>query len=130
MNFAAATLVRALFPAAPMVVYEVNLRVAPDVLAAYRVWLGDHIAEILALGGFVAATVFADDAPDPDGWARLVVYYTLENRDALDRYLAHDAPRLRADGVARFGDRFAATRRILTVESVHPKEPFGWRKAG
>lgn len=111
-----------------MVVYEVNLRVAPDVFAAYRLWLADHIAQILALDGFVAATVFTDDAPDPDGWSRLVVHYTLEDRAALDRYLEHDAPRMRADGVARFGDRFAATRRILAVESVHPKEPFGWRK--
>ncbi|MBE2185910.1 MAG: DUF4286 family protein [Rhodothermales bacterium] len=112
-----------------MVVYEVNLRVAPDVFAVYRTWLDGHIAEILALDGFVSATVFADDAPDSDGWQRLVVHYALTDRAALDRYLEHEAPRLRADGATRFGDRFAATRRILLLETVHPKEPIGWRKA-
>ena len=121
-----------------MIVYEVNLRVAPSVLPAYRAWLTAHIDELLRLDGFVAATVFADETDDSEGdlaglddadrWPRLVVHYTLTDRAALDRYFATDAPRMRADGVARFGDRFMATRRILALDTVQGRDPFGWSK--
>ena len=95
-----------------MVLYEVNVRVAPETAAAYRDWLDAHVQEVLACDGFEGATVW-DDAPDADGWARLVVHYRVRDGAALDHYLERDAPRLRADGGARFGDRFATTRRVL-----------------
>lgn len=114
-----------------MVVYEVNVRVAPAIQAAYRAWLSEHVAEMLRLDGFVSASIFTDETGevDEDGWARIVVHYVLTGRDALDRYLRDDAPRMRTDGTARFGDRFAATRRILALDAVHGREPFGWAKS-
>ena len=39
--------------------------------------------------------------------------YALVDAAALDGYLCEHAPRLRAEGVSRFGDRFRAQRRIL-----------------
>lgn len=95
-----------------MLLYEVSIRVAPEASAAYRDWLGAHLAEMLAFEGFTRAEVFEDD-PDADGAARLVVHYHVRDAAALDRYLRDDAPRMRAEGTARFGDRFSATRRIL-----------------
>jgi hypothetical protein len=41
------------------------------------------------------------------------VQYALVDLTALDGYLREHAPRLRAEGVARFGDRVRAQRRIL-----------------
>jgi hypothetical protein len=41
------------------------------------------------------------------------VQYTLRGRDDFDAYLREHAPRMRAKGVARFGDRFRASRRLL-----------------
>ncbi len=40
------------------IVYEVNVEVETEIAAAYRAWLHDHIAEILALPGFVDASAF------------------------------------------------------------------------
>jgi hypothetical protein len=37
----------------------------------------------------------------------------LRDRAALDDYLREHAPRMRAEGIARFGDRFRAERRVL-----------------
>ena len=102
-----------------MVLYEVNVRVAPETAAAYRDWLDGHVGEVLACDGFERATVW-DDAPDADGWARLVVHYRVRDGAALEAYLEDHAPRLRADGLSRFGDRFAATRRVL-----HRAKAFG-----
>ncbi len=95
-----------------MVLYEVALQLQPSIAAAYRDWLAGHIQEILALDGFASAEVF-EDAPAEDGAVRLAVHYRLRDRAALDRYLAGDAARLRADAVTRFGDGFTATRRVL-----------------
>jgi hypothetical protein len=98
------------------VIYEVNIEVDAAAHDDYRAWLRDHIAEILALPGFAGAKVFDVLEPPPSaGRIGLSVQYALKDREALDDYLRDHAPRLRADGVARFGDRFQATRRILRV---------------
>ncbi len=97
-----------------MIVYEVNLDVRADVYADYRAWLTTHIAEILALPGFVSAEIFEGrDPPPATGRRALTVHYRLVDAPSLDRYFAEDAPRLREDGVRRFGDAFTATRRVL-----------------
>jgi len=96
------------------VVYEVNLAVDAEVLAAYRAWLAGHVAEIVALPGFTGARTWdvVDPSP-PAGVAHLCVQYALRDADALADYLREHAPRLRADGLARFGERVRATRRVL-----------------
>jgi hypothetical protein len=96
------------------VVYEVNLAVDAEVLAAYRAWLADHVAEIVALPGFTGASTWdvVDPAPSA-GVAHLCVQYALRDAAALAAYLREHAPRLRADGIARFGERVRATRRVL-----------------
>ena len=96
------------------IVYEVNIEVDASAHDDYRVWLRDHIAEILALPGFTGAKVFEVLEPPPSaGRIGLCVQYALKERACLDAYLRDHAPRLRADSLARFGGRFQATRRIL-----------------
>ena len=43
----------------------------------------------------------------------MCVQYTLRDRASLDAYLRDHAPRMRAEGEARFGGRFRASRRVL-----------------
>ena len=97
-----------------MVIYEVNVAVDAEVADAYAAWLAPHIDEVLAVPGFVSAEWWA---VEPDGAARQraewCVRYRVESRDALQAYFDEHAERLRGDGLARFGGRFQATRRIL-----------------
>jgi Domain of unknown function (DUF4286) len=96
------------------VIYEVNIEVDVAAQDDYRAWLGEHIAEILALPGFTSAKVFEVlEPPASAGRVALCVQYALKHQAALDDYLRDHAPRLRADGMARFGGRFQATRRVL-----------------
>lgn len=96
------------------VVYEVELDVDAAVVADYREWLEAHVAAILALPGFTGAHVFeVVEPPAADGRVVLCVQYTLCDAAALDSYLHEHAARMRADGMARFGGRFTARRRIL-----------------
>ena len=98
----------------PVIVYEVDLAIDAAIADAYRTWLTAHVGELLALPGFTGARVFEvlEPAPAP-GEARLCVQYTLRDEAALATYLREHAPRLRAAGLARFGDRFRASRRVL-----------------
>ena len=97
-----------------MIVYEVNLFVREGIAAAYREWLDAHVREIVALPGFTGADVFERREPAPAaGEIVLCTQYRLRDAQALEDYLREHAPRLRADGIARFGDGFRAERRVL-----------------
>lgn len=96
------------------VVYEVNLDVDAAVRADFLDWLRAHVAEICTLPGFLGAEVLeVADPPAASSRVSLCVQYRLTGPQALGVYLAEHAPRLRADGLARFGDRFTASRRVL-----------------
>lgn len=95
-------------------VYEVNIDLDAAIEAEYRGWLRHHIAEILALPGFLEAQVFDVLDPAPAvGRVALCMHYRLRDETALQDYFKQHAPRLRADGTARFGGRFSASRRVL-----------------
>lgn len=96
-----------------MRVYEVNIDIEPALRGEYLAWLQEHVREILALPGFTGAEILEVEDPQDAHSCRLCVQYRLTGADALERYLHEHAPRLRADGLRRFGDRMRAHRRIL-----------------
>jgi hypothetical protein len=101
-------------PGSEAVVYEVNIDLDATVRAEYLAWLRVHVDEICALPGFLGASILeVTDPPAGDGRHSLCVQYRLSGPAALGAYLADHAPRLRADGEARFGGRFTASRRVL-----------------
>ena len=104
-------------------IYEVTLHARAEIADAYLAWLREHVAAMLALQGFEGAELHALEGEsaarggagaagvaDERGWC---VRYRLRDRAALDAYLRDHAPRMRAEGIARFGDAFRAERRIL-----------------
>lgn len=99
------------------VIYEVNIDVDPSAKAELLAWLPGHIDELLTLEGFVGAELWevegaTDASDDVPARERLSVHYQLESRQALERYFADHAERLRGDG-ARFAGRMAISRRVL-----------------
>ncbi len=97
-----------------MILYEVRIAVDQELAGAYRTWLEAHIHEILALPGFEYAELLREEGSAER--AVFVTHYWLRDRDALEGYLRDHAPRLRADGLQRFGDRFSAERRVLELD--------------
>lgn len=102
------------------VIYEVSLRIAPELAAEYDDWLRGHVADMLDLPGFLGAEIFTPETATGNA-AQRIVQYRLHDRSALDKYLHDHAPRMRAEGVARFGDRVVAERRVL--EPVDDDQP-------
>ena len=99
-----------------MLIYEVTLAVDADVADAYAVWLRPHIDAVLAVEGFISAdwwSVEPDGDDGPGGRVRWCVHYHVETPEALAAYFRDHAERLRGDGLAQFGGRFEASRRVL-----------------
>ena len=97
-----------------MLVYEVDIEIDAPLRGEYLAWLHPHVAEIIALEGFTGAQILeVVDPPPSAGTARFCVQYRLTGTDALEAYLRDHAPRLRADGIARFGSGMRASRRVM-----------------
>ena len=96
-----------------MVVYEVSVDVDAAIRDDYLGWLAAHVDEILALPGFTGADVHEVIDPADESLLRVCMQYRLVDAAALEAYLRDHAPRLRADGLARFGERMRATRRVM-----------------
>ena len=101
-------------------VYEVNLEFDRVIEADYRAWLATHMRDILALPGFTGAEVFEVlDPPPTAGRIGLSVRYFMRDRAALDDYQREHAPRLRAEGLKRFGEEgVRIRRRVLRDTSI------------
>jgi hypothetical protein len=94
------------------VLYEVNMEADAAIEGPFDTWLRDHIADLLQFDGFRSAEIL-QDSTQPPGRVRRIVQYRLRDQAALDAYLRDHAPRMRAQGVAKFGERFSAERRVL-----------------
>ncbi len=96
------------------VLYEVELEIDAGIRDAWLRWLDGHVREIVALPGFTGAEAAeVVDPPSAPGTCTVCVRYRLVDGAALQAYLRDHAPRMRADGVARFGERMRARRRVL-----------------
>jgi quinol monooxygenase YgiN len=99
-----------------MIVYLVELEMDAALRDEYLAWLRGHVAEMRALPGFLGADIMAPvDPPPAEGRGILYAQYRLRDRGAWQAYLAEHAPRMREAGLARFGDRVKATRRVLEM---------------
>jgi hypothetical protein len=99
-------------PESNSVLYEVTLEADAAIAAPFDTWLRDHIADMLQFEGFRSAEIL-DDAAAPPGRIRRIVQYRLRDRAALDDYLAFHAPRMRTQGIGRFGERASEQARVL-----------------
>jgi len=99
-----------------MIAYEVNLYLKRVIAHEFRAWLDAHVVDILGLPGFAGAEVAEtlEPAARADEIA-LCVRYRLVDEAALAAYLCDHAPRLREEGIARFGAAFRAERRVLRI---------------
>ena len=95
------------------VIYEVSVDLESAIADEYHAWLRQHIAEMLALPGFLSAQVFDVLEPVAAGRVTYCVHYRLRDATALADYLRDHAARMRNEGAARFSDRFRASRRVL-----------------
>ncbi|MBT8141806.1 MAG: DUF4286 family protein [Gammaproteobacteria bacterium] len=101
-------------PKAQPVIYEVTLTIDVEVIDEFDEWLQKHVEEMLAIPGFVSASISVVDNQDENNRQRCV-QYRLSDQAALDSYIDKDAERMRAQGLEKFGEKISAQRRVLTI---------------
>lgn len=101
-----------------MIIYEITATVLPHLAASYERYMRvRHIPDLLATGNFVGAALTTS------GPGRFRIRYEAADQAALDRYLAHDAARLRAHAVAEFPEGVELSREVWTVVEVWGAPP-------
>lgn len=95
----------------PKILYEVVITVSSEIRSDYLAWLRLHMAQMLEFDGFTAAEMFFNRENENE----VTCHYRLRDQQAMQDYLAGPAKEMRADGVKQFGDKFSASRRILSA---------------
>lgn len=93
-------------------IYEVTVNVDPEIVDAFDAWLEAHTMDMLGLPGFLKAETFELE-PDDRGRARRVTHYYIASEEDLERYLTGPSREMRQPAIDRFGEKFAASRRVL-----------------
>jgi hypothetical protein len=85
----------------PRIAYMVIATLPSESIAQdYIAWLNDgHLQAVIEGGATIADVIRLDPDPTP----RVMSRYEFPSREAFDRYTRETAPRLRAEGVALFG---------------------------
>jgi len=101
------------------VIYELTIEIDPASEPEWLDWYTRiHVFDVLKQPGFRRATFYRAET-NSDEWAKYVIAYEVESRQALDAYFQSDVvQRLRADHYARFGGVTRASRQVLALHSV------------
>lgn len=94
-----------------MILYEVNVEVEAEAAAAFEAWLREHMADVVAAGGFLRAALYGRAAPE--GRVGLTAHYFAPDEATLQAYLDGPAEGLRREVLSRFAGRFTTSRRVL-----------------
>ncbi len=102
-----------------MIIYNVTVNIDHSVHDKWVQWMqAKHINEVLATGKFSTARL-VKVLVEEEGSVTYSVQYVTDSKEKLQRYYTEDAPRLRQEGLALFGDKMLAFRTELEVMSEH-----------
>jgi hypothetical protein len=93
-------------------IYENRVFVDPEALGDYESWADEQAARARRIAGIVDVVLFAID-PDADGRPGRACQFTLEDDEALERFVDGLATELEAEALERFGDAILWQERIL-----------------
>lgn len=99
-----------------MIIYEVELTIAEEIVNEYMAWLPQHIDDMLQIDGFLSADLEEVLEPISESTVLVVRYGVRSELDLFD-YFELQAPIFRQEAIDKFGDHFLASRRILKRKS-------------
>ena len=99
-----------------MIIYNVTTNIAEEVEVKWLHWMRtEHIPAVLATGNFMSARLVRVLVEEEMGGATYAAQYTANDKEDLQKYYNHDAPKLREEAIALFGDKMLAFRTELEV---------------
>jgi hypothetical protein len=106
-----------------MIEYEVNLEIDTAIYDEFKIWLADHIKELLSFNGFKKAHLYEEASissnkkNDKDRY-KITIRYELDTLASLQDYFDNHASLMRKKTEEKFSGKFEASRRILTLDKV------------
>ena len=103
-----------------MIIYNVTVNIHESVHDQWMKWMQEkHIKDVLATGKFFSARMVKVLVEEEMGGTTYSIQYTTDSKAKLEQYYLEDAPRLREEGQALFGDKMLAFRTELELISEH-----------
>lgn len=103
-----------------MIIYNVTINIHESVHDQWMKWMQEkHINDVLSTGKFSTARMVKVLVEEEMGGVTYSIQYTTDSKETLERYYQEDAPKLRDEGLALFGDKMLAFRTELEVISEH-----------
>jgi hypothetical protein len=101
-----------------MILYNVTSNIDTSIQNQWLRWMQEkHIPELLATGKFTSARLVKVLVEEEMGGVTYAVQYTTDSKETLQRYYDEDAPKLRSEALALFGDKVVAFRTELEFVS-------------
>lgn len=98
-----------------MIIYNVTSNIEESIHEEWLSWIKEHIPQVLATGKFEKATLAKVLVEEDMGGVTYAVQYKTYSREALEAYYKEDAPKLRAEGLKKFGDKVLSFRTELQI---------------
>jgi len=103
-----------------MIIYNVTTNIHESVHDQWLQWMQEkHIKDVLGTGKFSSARMVKVLVEEEMGGITYSVQYTTDSKGTLEKYYQEDAPRLRDEALALFGDKMLAFRTELELISDH-----------
>ncbi len=87
-----------------MIIYEVNIKINPEIVNEFDEWLDEHIEKMLQFEGFKSANKF-NSIEDEQYF--LTVQYKVKTQEDLDRYFRNYAEKMRKEGIKKFSNNYS-----------------------
>lgn len=106
-----------------MIDYELNLQIDNEIYDEFKVWLASHIEEVLSINGFKKAHLYEENSIPTDkknekDRNKITVRYELDTLSSLQEYFKNHAASMRQKTEEKYGGKFEASRRVLTLDKV------------
>ncbi len=106
-----------------MYIYNVTINIDKSIQQEWLVWMNNHIYDVLSTGKFASAKFTEVLVEEEMGGTTYSIQYTAKTRKDLDDYYTFDAPKLRNEGIQKFGNKMLAFRTELKlINQFYPKK--------
>ena len=99
-----------------MIIYNVTINIDDSVHDQWLSWMmEEHIPQMMELGLFFKAKLVKVLIVEEMGGSTYSIQYFTENKEKLEEYYKEHAPKMREEGLKRFGDKMLAFRTELEL---------------
>lgn len=98
-------------------IYEVRMIISPKIAKSFRIWLDDHLDDMLSLRYFTDGQIIEGVPLDQPHLQMYIARYNMHNQQDLNDYLQNAAPQMRSKLPAEFHGTVEYSRALL-IETI------------